>query len=67
MANSSVYPSRCGFGTDADSVARTSSRSLPSSGVSMMPGAIVQTRMFFDARSRAATIVMPTIPALAAE
>jgi hypothetical protein len=33
----------------------------------MTPGAIVHTRMFFDARSRAATIVMATTPPLAAE
>jgi hypothetical protein len=33
--------------------------------VSKVPGAIVTTRMFFEARSRAATNVIPTMPALA--
>jgi hypothetical protein len=33
----------------------------------MIPGAIVQTRMFRDARSRAATTVIPTMPAFDAE
>ena len=50
----------------AASEARTSSRSRASSGVSMVPGAIVLTRISLLARSRAATIVMPTMPAFEA-
>ena len=46
---------------------RNSSDRGPSGGVSKVPGAIVQTRIMSVARSRAATIVMPTMPAFDAE
>ena len=44
----------------AASASRTSSRRRASSGVSIVPGAMVLTRMSLLARSRAATSVIPT-------
>src|SRR3954471_18121059 len=55
-------PSRAGCGTCLPSDSRAGSGSPASIGVSMMPGAIVHTRMSLSARSRAMGSVMPTTP-----
>src|SRR3954468_9839132 len=55
-------PSRAGCGTCLPSDARAASGRPASIGVSMMPGAIVQTRISLSARSRAIGNVMPTTP-----
>ena len=60
-------PSRDGCGTCLPSEACTSSGRLPSSGVLNRPGAMVTTRIFDWARSRAIGSVMPTMPPLDAE
>jgi hypothetical protein len=64
IANSWCVPRRAGCGTEVPSAARTFSGSLASKGVSKRPGAIAQTRIWRYARSRAATRVIPTTPAL---
>ena len=56
-----------GKGMPAASDCLISSDAVPSSGVSIVPGAIVQTRMPTAERSRAAGKVMPTIAPLDAE
>jgi hypothetical protein len=70
-ATSAAYsrgsPSRAGCGTCWPSDVIASSGRLPSSGVLNRPGAIVITRIFSRARSRAIGSVMPTIPPLDAE
>src|SRR5213594_1928035 len=66
-AYSSGWPSRDGNGTCLASEARTGSGSVPSRGVSKIPGAIVTTRTPSSARSRATGRVMPTMPPLDAE
>ncbi len=63
-AYSSGRPRRFGNGTPAARPARNSSETPASIGVSMMPGAIVITRMPEDASSRAAGRVRPTTPPL---
>src|SRR6266508_5813333 len=65
LAYSSGSPNLLGCGTVFAKDARTSSDRRFSRGVSKVPGAIVHTRMPLPARSRAATIVMPTMPAFA--
>ena len=64
IAYSLGWPRRAGLGTDAPSDWRTASGSLARMGVSNRPGAMVHTRMNLEARSRAATMVMPITPAL---
>src|SRR3954468_15651637 len=59
-------PSRAGCGTCLPSDSRAGSGRPASIGVSMMPGAIVQTRINLSARSRAIGNVMPTTPPLEA-
>jgi hypothetical protein len=70
-ATSAAYsrgsPSRAGCGTCWPSDVIASSGRLPSSGVLNRPGAIVITRIFSRARSRAIGSVMPTMPPLDAE
>src|SRR3954468_6319335 len=55
-------PSRAGCGTCLPSDSRAGSGRPASIGVSMIPGAIVHTRMSLSARSRAIGSVMPTTP-----
>jgi hypothetical protein len=66
-AYSAGSPSRGGLGTLAASDALTFSGIAISSGVAMMPGAMVLTRMPSAARSLAMGRVMPTTPPLLAE
>lgn len=61
-ANSRGLPRRLGKGTDAARLVCVSSRSEPRSGVCIMPGAMVRTRMPNCASSRAAGMVRETIP-----
>src|SRR5216683_6424399 len=60
-------PSRAGCGTWAPRLLRASSLRPISSGVRNRPGAIVLTRIFWLARSRAAGRVKPTTPPFDAE
>src|SRR3954447_13473612 len=55
-------PSRAGCGTCLPSDSRAGSGRPASMGVSMIPGAMVQTRISLSARSRAIGNVMPTTP-----
>src|SRR3954447_23616233 len=66
-ANSRGSPRRDGWGMAAPSAVRDSSGSAAKSGVSNVPGAIVQTRIPTRARSRAAGSVRPAMPAFEAE
>ncbi len=66
-AKSSARPSRFGNGICEVRLSRMSSRIGPSIGVSDGPGAIVTTRMPFEARSRATGSVIPATPAFDAE
>ena len=66
-AYSAGWPSRAGCGTCAPIDWICSSDRPPSSGVWNRPGAIVITRIFSRARSRAIGSVMPTMPPLDAE
>ena len=66
-ANSAGRPRREGNGTCLPSDSCASFGSAASSGVSKMPGAMVQTRMPLRDRSRAIGSVMPTIPPFDAE
>ena len=65
IAYSDGWPRRAGLGTEAASDWRMLSGSLARMGVSNRPGAMVHTRIMRVARSRAATMVMPMMPALA--
>src|SRR6267378_3768119 len=64
---SEASPSRAGCGTCAPRLLRASSFSPINSGVRNRPGAMVLTRIFWLARSRAAGSVRPTTPPLEAE
>src|SRR5712672_1082825 len=64
---SEASPSRAGCGTCAPRLLRASSFNPINSGVRNKPGAMVLTRIFWLARSRAAGNVRPTTPPLEAE
>src|SRR4029077_11655038 len=66
-AYSAGRPRREGNGTCLPSDSCASFGNAASSGVSKIPGAMVQTRMPLRERSRAIGRVMPTIPPLDAE
>ncbi len=63
-ANSAGWPSRLGNGTDAARLACVSEGKESRSGVCIMPGAIVRTRIPNCESSRAAGMVRETIPPL---
>ncbi len=67
IANSSGFPKRFGPATDANKPSLTFGETACIKGVSMMPGAIVITRIPTLDKSRAIGKVMPTTAPLDAE